>query len=169
MLAGHFLVENPGPLEERIASGAKVRLLLANPCDDEHMCTLVSRCDPMTEGYTDDLQRDIKRAVRKLVGLQQSVKKNGYPGSLEFKFQGIVPPFGMFGIDPDSPKGIIKVEMYPYLTPIPIRPHFFLKRDRDGEWYDIFRSQFEEQWEIAVSFDSIKNRGLLGWGDLSDV
>ena len=54
--------------------------------------------------------------------------------------------------------------MYPYRTSIVSRPHFFLKRDRDGEWYEIFREQFEEQWDIAVSFDSINDCESFSWG-----
>lgn len=166
-LAGNFVVVDFDMWEKKLKSGIKVKLLLANPCDDEFICTLTSRCDPMTEGFTEDLQRDINRTVRKLVIVQRKIKENGYPGTLEFKFHSIVPTFGIFGIDPDSPNGVIKVEMYPYRTPISERPHFFLKKNRDGKWYNLFREEFEKQWEIAVGFDSIKDCKSFNWIDIS--
>jgi hypothetical protein len=156
MLAGHFVVLDFDPWEKKIQEGAKIRLLFANPYDDEHICTLTSRGDPITEGRADDLQMDIVRAIRKLL-----VMKQKYPGCLEFRFQNFVPPFGIFAINPESPEGIIKVEIYPYRTSIYTRPHFFLKRSQDSEWYEMFRNQFEEQWQNAADIDAI------GWQSLA--
>jgi len=156
MMAGHFVLLDFEPWEQKLQEGATIRLLFANPSDDEHICTLTSRSDPMTEGHVDDLQRDIIRAVRKLV----SIQKKNYPGRLEIRFQHIVPAFGIFAVDPDSPDGVIKIEMYPYRVPIATRPHFFLKRNRDGEWYEMFHNQFEEQWKKAVEIDSVDWQAL---------
>lgn len=153
ILAGTSFLTESEFWERKLKEGANIRVILANPCDDEHICTLTAKGDLMTEGKANELQRDILRVANRLISLE---KKN-YPGKMELKFHTIVPSFGIFAINPHTSKGIIKIELYPYHTSIYSRPHFFLKYDQDGEWYEMFRDQFEIQWKIATDFDSIKN------------
>lgn len=154
MVGGIFITHSFSAWENKLKNkDTRIRFLLANPCDDEHICTLISRFDPVTNGDADWLRHDLTKVVQVL----RSVQNKGYPGLLELKFYKIVPSFGIFAINPDNAEGIIKVEMFPYLTPIEKRPHFVLRKDRDGEWYDLFRQQFEEQWKDSLKYEEIES------------
>jgi hypothetical protein len=130
---------------------AKIRFLLANPSDDEHICSLIARFDSVVVGNRDKLRADLRDVTRFLRFVQKE-----YPGKLEFKFYNIVPPFGIFAVDPDEDWGKLKVEIYTYRAELGERPNFILKKETDDKWYKLFREQFEKQWDDALDYNQIK-------------
>ncbi len=66
-------------------------------------------------------------------------------GSLELGYLPYLPAYGFSMVDPDTPDGIIVVELYHHRS-TEDNPTFELSAARDGEWYQFFRRQFDLMW-----------------------
>jgi len=134
-------------LEKRLLDGAAVRVILMDPASTApDQAVLRSKGIKNRQFYVDSLRPSLER-IGALVNRSETVEL----GLLPYK-----PAFGMIVIDPDEPNGIIIVEMYPHHTDS-FAPTFELRPNRDPNWYNFFRQQYEELWKSGC-----QNRQFTG-------
>jgi len=130
------------PLEERLRSGATVRLVILNPnqyglfeaacVGDVPSGTL--KADHRT-GW--DLVRRIARASRS-------------SDQLQLRLTNSVPTLSLVTIDGHLPSGTILVEMIPYGKSANLRPHLLLSVREHPRWFAYFREVAEDSFRDAV-------------------
>jgi hypothetical protein len=124
-------------LEERLAVGAQVQIILMDPNSTApDQAVLRSKGVSSRQFYIDTLRPTLER-----VGILAHASRKLELGLLPYK-----PAFGIVLIDPDEAHGKIIVEMYPHHSDS-FAPTFELHPDRDLHWYKYFREQFNSLWD----------------------
>jgi len=128
-------------LKQKRESGCRLRLVTTNPSNKvadlvvQRIHELLSREEHINQVKT----------VLKTLGRISGHLPSG--GSLEVRTLDTLPPFGLLIIDGDMPHGRLRVELYPQSVSASERPIIELLASRDGEWYKLFRQQFEILWQ----------------------
>lgn len=121
-----------------VKGGGSVRLLVIDP--DHVAVELAARRFHKTQN-AEPIRREARHALDNFESL---LSQPGATGQLEVKLAQFVPICGIWLIDVDTPRAEIWVEVYTYrATP---EPTFHLLPGRDGDWFDNFRTQFENMW-----------------------
>ena len=126
-------------LDERLRTGAAVRIMILDPKQE-----LLEECVVRSSGISSvDHWRKRLDSTASLVEVIAS--SPDITGSLELGYLPYLPAYGFSMVDPDTPDGIIVVELYHHRS-TEDNPTFELRATRDGEWYNFFRRQFDLMW-----------------------
>lgn len=131
-------------LIDKLKDSCEVRFILLDPQSkavEARSVGLFSATKP------EILRNDINRTLEQLCELKKQKNK----GSLKIRLTNYIPSYGIVIIDPDKNKGLIIVELYPFLTRYCDRPHFELKKT-DGKWYDYFLNQYNSLWDASSDY-----------------
>lgn len=126
-------------LEKRLEAGATVRIMILEPKQE-----LLEECALRSSGVTnaDHWRKRLASTASLVEGIASSPD---ITGSLELGYLPYLPSYGFAMVDPDTPDGIIVVELYHHRS-AEDNPTFELHAARDGEWYAFFRRQFDLMW-----------------------
>lgn len=156
MIASYFISisQTSTSLNEAIASGKKVRLLLADYWGSNLKATAI-----MLDGIKTDGAR-VKAKLKSTLLFFAAEKENGrLPSNLEIRSIDYVFPTRMTIVDPDSQEGFMKVHISSYKNRIATKSTFTLiKQD---PWFERYRKEFEELWHDAQDIDFEKIQTLL--------
>lgn len=125
-------------LQEKINKNAKIKLILVSP-DGYSQSILTKR---IIRSVADDSNRAIiLSSLTDLCKLKEIA-----PGNVEIRTIDFPPPFGVFGMDVDSPEGVIYIESYPFKSKhddIPV----MVFHQKEKFWYDFYYQQILSLWE----------------------
>lgn len=122
--------------------GGKVRLLIVDP--NHSAVELVARRFHKHQDPT-MVRREIEHALDNFRTL--TLQSNAAKG-FQVNFAQMVPAYGIWMIDANTPKAEIWVEFYTYRAAP--EPALHLLPHRDGEWFQYFSDQFELLWKDSV-------------------
>lgn len=126
-------------LDERLQAGASVNIMILEPKQE-----LLEMCVARSSGTTS--AEHWRKRLDSTVSLIETIASSpDVIGSLELGYLPYLPSYGFTMIDPDTPNGIILVELYHHRS-AEDNPTFELHAARDGEWYTFFRRQFDLMW-----------------------
>jgi hypothetical protein len=136
-------------LDSSREAGCKIRLICTNPANRQIANLIAERIPEAPNG-----DMHIAHVGTALKALRSITGQSASGGNLEVRVINSLPPFGLFVVDGDSSHGKLRVELYPYGCPVADRPVIELLASRDGDWYVLFRQQFEALWQKAESVES---------------
>lgn len=126
-------------LDERLRSGAIVRIMILEPKQE-----LLEECTARSGGITG--AEFWRKRLDSTASLVEAIASSpDITGGLELGYLPYLPSYGFSMIDPDTPAGIMVVELYHHRS-AEDNPTFELHAARDGEWYQFFRRQFDLMW-----------------------
>jgi len=129
-------------LDRRLQAGGRVRVLLIDLESQAHQ-------EAVARSKKADAPDFYRHRVSSTVDLLRVLASTAADVSaLQLRVLPFVPTFGLCLIDPGERHGRIHVEVYQHRTLEP-NPSFSVRANRDGHWYDLFRSQFETLWDSA--------------------
>jgi len=126
-------------LDERLRAGASVRIMILEPKQE-----LLEECVVRSSGVS-SAEHWRKRLDSTASLVEVIASSPDITGSLELGYLPYLPAYGFSMVDPDTPDGIIVVELYHHRS-TEENPTFELHAARDGEWYAFFRRQFDLMW-----------------------
>jgi len=124
-------------LSQRLASGASIRVVLLEP--EEALLQELAKKHWATADYWRS-QIQISQELLRVIASVQGAK-----GEIKVGYLPYIPSFGFTVVDPQSPHGTCRVNVYHHKTG-DTNPTFELKKKDDPEWYDFFITQFEILW-----------------------
>lgn len=128
-------------LEQKLARGDTVRVLLVNP-DGDGPEMLVKR--EYKERYNvERIRHLIRDSLDDLCSLQQRFR------GLEVRVIDYPLSYGGVLINPNSDSGALYLEHYPFKTPGGSLPKFVLEA-KNGRWYTFFKLELQTIWDSAV-------------------
>jgi hypothetical protein len=162
ILAGLFFVtltsavnKQFGNLRERLAQGATLRLLIADP-DSLALEMSAERSEvPEDVGYylkrLEATLKDLSYLERGGFGSErQDMQRAGMNrGSFAVRLLPYAPSFGIYRFETAAGKGDVLVEPYTHASGYVNPPIFALTPESDGVWYDYFAKQFDDMWQRA--------------------
>lgn len=127
-------------IDQCLVAGGEVKVIIID--DEVH---LLEECVRRSQGRT-----SASHWRKRLESTESLVEVTaGTPdlvGKIELGRLPYLPSFGFLMVDPDTEHGVIVVELYHHRS-AEENPTFELRPERDGEWYDFFRRQYEILWE----------------------
>ncbi len=135
-------------LESKLKSGAKIKFLFRNP--DGPNLNLVTE-----QEYTPNSPEHVKQNIQRSLARASALQKIS-PANMEIRIIDYPIPYNLFANDPDSPSGILYLEMRSYKMPEGDIPKITLY-PKDGYWYEFFKRQLFIFWENAKIWDTQKN------------
>lgn len=147
-LRNHYAV-----LQQRLAAGARVRIALIAPGEDT-LAEAARRCT--VAGRPEIFEHRLRPTLDLLDALADRAAAG--PGRLEVRLLGFVPAFGLLAVDPDTPNGQARVDIYSHRcgTPEPTLP---LRADRDLRWFTHFLAEFDRIWSTGHPYQPNRRRG----------
>jgi hypothetical protein len=139
-----FSLQHKTELIDLKKSGAKIRLIISNPKNESLQELINQRCLE-----TSDTSTHKQLAQLSLENFQSIIGTEPNGGSIELRLTNIPPHISYMGLDADSEKGEIQIELYLDQNSVQENPLFILKRDIDTKWYSAFQKQFTYLWENA--------------------
>ncbi|MEN3611366.1 hypothetical protein AAH979_17625 [Plantactinospora sp. ZYX-F-223] len=137
-------------LDRRLRAGARLRVVLIDTDSDANL-------EAVARSKKADMPGFYRRRVSSTLDLLRVLASSGPSESaLQIRVLPYVPTFGLCMLDAEDTHGRMWVEMYQHRTVEP-NPTFKLRADRDGQWYALFRGQFETMWESARELDPRQN------------
>jgi len=131
-------------LEQKLTRGDTIRVLLVHP-DGTNLNMLVMR--EYQERYNvDRIRHLIHNSLEDLCSLQQR-----FPG-LDVRVIDYPLGYGGILVNPNSDKGILYLEHYPFKTPGGSLPKFVLEA-KNGRWYNFFKLELETIWENSTPWE----------------
>lgn len=146
-------------LRERLAHGATIRILVADPSPNAlaiQMGTLRSEDPTNTDYFTKRLSasfEDIKYLHKSLTDSQAKPATAVQQGKLAVKLLQFAPSFGILTFDAGQTNGRIIVEIYSHVSGYETPVVFSLDPKRDGEWYHYFQRQFDDLWRVSKDWN----------------
>jgi hypothetical protein len=126
-------------LDERLQAGASVRIMILEPRQE-----LLEMCVARSSGMTS--AEHWRKRLDSTVSLVETIASSpDITGNLDLGYLPYLPSYGFTMIDPDTPNGIILVELYHHRS-AEDNPTFELHAAKDGEWYKFFGHQFDLMW-----------------------
>lgn len=141
-LRNHYTV-----LQQRLAAGASVRIALITP-EEATLSEAARRCT--VAGHPEIFEHRLRPTLDLLDALADRAAAG--PGRLEVRLLGFVPAFGLFAVDPETPNGQARVDIYSHRcsTPEPTLP---LRADRDLRWFAHFLAEFDRIWTTGRPYE----------------
>ncbi len=136
-----------GLLEDKIKEGCQFKFLIVNP--KSVACNLTAEAVVHEINHPKAYVLKVQNSLDLLSKVGDIDKKQS---NLEIRLYSFVPPFSLLLVDPEKTYGAIKVEIYPYKSPIRQRPSFELYKGKDGHWFNYFHKQFFRIWDASESF-----------------
>lgn len=128
-----------GVFKRCFARDGKIRLIIVDP---NHSAIEVASKRFHKHHDVNSVRREAEHTLDNLTSLM--TQPNAVKG-LQIGLTQIVPAYGIWMIDVDTPKAEIWVELYSYRAEP--EPTFQLLPHRDGEWFNYFKEQFEMIWK----------------------
>lgn len=129
-----------GVLQQRLEAGATVRITLIAP----RAATLDEAARRSTiAGRPEIFEHRLRPSLDLLDAL--AGRATAGPGHLEVRLLDFVPAFGMFAIDPETPNGQARVDIYSHRHGC-TEPTLPLHADRDRRWFTHFLDEFDRLW-----------------------
>lgn len=75
-------------------------------------------------------------------------------GKLEIRVYDGILPAGLFIVDPNTSRGFMNVQLYPFQTNIEKAPLFTMTKSEDPEWYGFYVNQFKKIWDESRPYIS---------------
>jgi hypothetical protein len=122
--------------EKKIEEGCKIRIILLDP-KSPSLQTWNLLCKVTTT------ERDILTSLDHLRGLMELERAQG---RCEVRLSEVYAPFGIFAVNPSKDTGVMIVEFHTYRMTFESRPHVFLSRTQNRQWFDFYVGQFEQMW-----------------------
>ena len=129
--------------EQKMKDGCTLRFLVLDPKSPAVQIWNVISKVPNVQG---DIEQTLK-LLEILIQMEQTSK-----GKCEVRLSNVFLPFGIAAFDPSKDTGFMNVEMFAYKRTSGERPHFLLRRTRDGKWFEFYRSQYEQLWADSVTW-----------------
>ncbi len=141
-------------IKKKWEEGCQIRILVAyNPDWDENSDLLTALVfNHQTHAPTGDVYKgQIEQGVKIFheLGLFTESTKGG---NVEIRKLSYLPVCSYMIVNRQSPDALIKVEMYVTGRENWQRPHFFVSRRENKNWYEFFASQFETLWSFSTPF-----------------
>ena len=134
---------------KKIRDGCKLRFVLPSPDPSSPPMTgLYSHWHTPPEGFRSEVRSALVnfRLLKKLIPPDA-------PGSLELRSIDAAPTLSLLMIDGDSENGYLQVELLPFNTPAPDRPHFVLRPNEEPRWFSFLREKSEDLWARSMPVD----------------
>jgi len=127
-------------LGQRLAAGAYVRIIIADPTKESalHEFALRSMGDTTAEYWRTRLQT-VETVIDAIAKTPES------KGKLEIGYLPYMPSFGLVITDPNTSHGFCYVELYHHKSAEP-NPAFLIRTTEDPHWYQFFLRQYEILW-----------------------
>ncbi|WP_250008217.1 hypothetical protein [Actinoplanes sp. M2I2] len=148
-LRNHYAV-----LQQRLDAGATVRIAVIAP----HAATLAEAARRSTiAGHPEIFEHRLRPTLDLLDALTDRAAAG--PGRLEVRLLDFVPAFGLIAVDPETPDGRARVDIYSHRcgTPEPTLP---LRADRDPRWFAHFLAEFDRLWATGRPYELSRPAGL---------
>lgn len=128
---------------KRIGDGCNIRFIIPDP-DPNSMAMqgIMGHWHTSSEGFISEVQS----ALVNFHLLKQSIPDTA-EGSLEVRFVEFALTLSLLIIDGGTDRGYLQIELLPFNTASPDRPHFVLHASHDIPWYSFFREQYEQLWK----------------------
>ncbi len=139
MKTSHF-----GLVQRKLEEGCHIKLLVLNP-ENEGILNLASKSFIETQNVM-DLKNEIKATLNQYEGL---LREYSSTNALEIRVMDEFPPCSFILTDWDNLRGCIKAELYLSHITSTERPHFTLMKNQDRKWFEIFKNNFDSQWNNA--------------------
>ncbi|MCB1824751.1 MAG: hypothetical protein KDJ54_09350 [Candidatus Competibacteraceae bacterium] len=138
-----FVAESSSSLIDSLLNRKiKVKLLATNP--GTTAAEMLEKIDPRfnSSGQFQASMEEVQKRLEKW--------KKDYPSFFEYRLLPFLPALGFFITDPNSPNGIVKIEIYTAkeFGPINSRPHIVLHKS-SRQWREYFIKQSENYWDLA--------------------
>lgn len=152
--AGHRL-----ELYEMLQRGAEINLIVVNPHSEANQVAM-----QRLRNYNNSLHH--QRTLLNTLDLMSEMRLE-FGRRLDIRTSDHVPMFGFYGVDIDSPNGVIYVETYSYKLKAGDVPRFVL-RPHDGAAYEWFKEHMMNWWNDGKPWVQ-SNSELTGSADTHDT
>jgi hypothetical protein len=136
-----------GMLESKLNDGGILKFLLVDP--KSNALPIIADRNYVYR----DVEKLEETIESTLETLSQMKSTNSSRGSIEVRVLRYVPSFGLLLLDPELPKGRIRVDIYPYRVPPDTYPSFWVDCKMNKKWFEFFRNQFYVMWEAAIPYE----------------
>lgn len=139
-----LITNNRDLFERKIASGCFIRFLLpeALPADEMAIAHLADEVSIQQTRY------DLERTFKEIADLAKKTTPTRGKPRVEVRVFNFIPTMGVIMLDAHKRSGNIRVEMYPYASPVDRRPALELQpSQKDDCLYDYIRARYEELWK----------------------
>jgi hypothetical protein len=130
-------------LESKLRKGHLVRVLLVDP---DNTAVEMSELRAYVWTNVDRGRSEIRNSLQDLCNLKKIATDK-----LQIRTIRYPVGFGMFGMNPDTISGILYLKYYPFRTTGGAKPKIVL-RARDGQWYELFRSELHNLWDNGTEW-----------------
>jgi hypothetical protein len=110
-----------------------------------------------SERLNKELRDNISRLQLMHSRLNSSHDHSAVQGNLQVRVVDYLAPYALYAFDPGDTKGTIEVRLSTFRGTHYARPTFKLRADRDGQWYEHFRTEFLKVWGVATPLNQAPN------------
>lgn len=139
-------------LRERLAQGARVRILIVDPALKLTRDALIAANPYLDITYSQKRVEATFQDLNYLFEKQQNLIQAGAKGSLEVRLLPQPLGTGIYGFNVDLDNGKYFIEMYPPVASGGT-PSFTLVQNTDEQWFNYYKFQFEEIWKTAKPWE----------------
>ncbi len=141
-------------IKQKWEEGAKIRILVAYDSrwkqskESDLLASLIfnqRQHTPTPDTYITQIQNGVE-----ILQTEGVFTPSLNDGIVEIRGLGYCPVCSLMIINRHSPEAQVKVEIYVTARENKKRPHFFVTRQDNEEWYQLFAEQFEILWEKAT-------------------
>ena len=130
--------------EQKLKRGNTLKFLLVDPNGEALRISGMRRPE---SGYTQQNLALLQSTLQSLCELKRIAGRN-----IEIRIIDYPMSFGVFAVDPNTPKGAIYLSYYPFKNPGGAVPKLVLQ-PQNGKWYDQFKDEMENLWNNSVAFE----------------
>ncbi len=131
-----------------ISKGGTIRMLIPDPdATSVAMRGLLEHWHTTTDG----LKAELQSSLNSLSAFIQSLPHQNR-SRIQFKYLSSTPTLSIVMVDSGTDQGVIQVELLPYKTASPNKPHILLSNSNDKKWYEFFKEKNEQMWKDASAF-----------------
>lgn len=129
-----------GFYEDKLKEGCTIRIILLDPHSPSLQTLNLQTKTVITK-------HQIESSLSLLKGL---VEQSGKKGKCEVRLLNVFLPFSIFGVDLHKESGSMAVEFRSYKVSLDERPHIYLTKAENPEWFNYYKKQFEQAWSDSV-------------------
>ncbi len=144
---GSTINEKYSLIENKLKNKASIKVLLRDPAGETFWMIASHSYTPIEP---DQAESKVQTSLAKLAALREI-----NPKYLEIRVIDHHFSLGMMAFDPDTAKGRIYVEYYPFRMRESSQPKIVVT-PQDGYWFGFYRKQLEMLWENGKSWQSLK-------------
>jgi len=147
-----MITSHRGWFERKIAAGCSFRFLL--PASLPDMSHLTHLADEVAIRQT---RYDLERTLHEVVDLAEKTTPIKGKARVEVRVFNFIPTMGVVMVDSHKRSGSIRIELYPYASPIDKRPAVELQATQEDDClYDFIRTRYEDLWQKSHPYEAKK-------------